>query len=84
MKGSLFGFSKDKTLVYYLPKKKRSAILLSSPHNDAIIDCDTAEERETRNYDCLANAGIDVNDKLCAIYLVAKRTKRWPIVLFFH
>jgi len=36
----IFGFSKDLTLVSYVPKKNKSVVLLSSLHHDSAICSD--------------------------------------------
>ena len=46
---SLFGFTKDLTLVSYVPKKNRSVVLLSSLHHDAVV-CDGTEKPEIVEY----------------------------------
>lgn len=28
--------------------------------------------------------GVDTNDQMCAKYNVGRRTKRWPMVIFYH
>lgn len=86
IKSSLFGFTKTCTMVSYVPKKGKSVVLLSTLHNDAAIDVETREERkpEILTLYNLTKGGVDVNDKLCATYNVGRRTKRWPMVIFFH
>lgn len=29
-------------------------------------------------------SGVDVVDKLCASYNVARATRKWPMVIFYH
>jgi hypothetical protein len=38
---SIFGFTKDLTLVSYVPKKNKSVVLLSSLHHDSAIRSDS-------------------------------------------
>ncbi|XP_035217658.1 uncharacterized protein LOC118190980 [Stegodyphus dumicola] len=44
---SLFGFSKNCTLVSYVPKKGKNVLLVSSMHFDDTIDADTGDEKMT-------------------------------------
>ena len=46
---SLFGFTKDLTLVSYVPEKNRSVVLLSSLHHDDVV-CDDTEKPEVIEY----------------------------------
>ena len=40
---SIFGFTKDLTIVSYVPKKNKSVVLLSSLHRDSAICSDTGK-----------------------------------------
>lgn len=86
VKSSLFGFVTDKTLVSYVPKKRKSVTLLSTLHNNGKIDSETGQDAkpEILTFYESTKGAVEVNGKLCAIYSVARRTKRWPLAVFFH
>lgn len=55
-------------------------------HHDAAIDPSTGDEKKpviitTYNE---TKYGVDILDKMCRQYDVARNTKRWPLVIFFH
>lgn len=81
---SKFGFCKDLTLVSYVPKKSKAVILLSTMHHDKAICEEDEKKPEIIKFYNMTKGGVDTNDKLCATYNVARRTKRWPMVIFFH
>ena len=83
---SLFGFHNQMTIVSYVPKPKKAVVLLSTMHNDNAIDATTAraQKPEIITYYNSTKGGVDCNDQLCSNYNVGRRTKRWPLALFFH
>ena len=58
---------------------------MSSLHHDASIDANSKEAQKPKilRYYNSTKGGVDVNDQLCAMYNVARRTKRWPMVMFY-
>jgi len=46
---SIFGFTKDLTIVSYVPKKNNSVVLLSSIHHDSAI-CSHQESLKSLNF----------------------------------
>lgn len=81
LNSSLFGFTKDETLVAHVPKKNRSVLLLSSMHHsDTIIN----GKPEIIAFYNATKGGVDALDKKCACYKVGRRTRRWPQVIFFR
>ena len=83
---SLFGFSKNMTMVSYVPKKNKAVVLLSTMHNDAAIDECSGDQRkpEIITFYNLTKGGLDGLDQMCATYNVGRRTRRWPLAIFFH
>lgn len=80
---SIFGFQKDVTIVSYAPKKNKAVILLSTMHCDAAIDPVTNKPDIIMDYNS-CKGGVDTVDKMCGTYSVLRRTRRWPLVLFFQ
>lgn len=83
---TIFGFTKEITMVSYVPKKSKAVILISTLHNDNKIDPTThvQQKPEVLTFYNLTKGGVDSNDKLCATDDVGRRTRRWPVVIFFH
>ncbi|XP_069701433.1 piggyBac transposable element-derived protein 4-like [Periplaneta americana] len=82
---SIFGFTENETLVSYVPKKGKTIVLLSSLHVSENQVSDSVERKpEIVLYYNDTKSGVDVVDKLCAKCSVARSTRRWPTVIFYH
>ena len=85
---SVFAHNRDGTIVSYVPEKKtnkKNVILISSMHNDAVIDETTGEKKkpEIISYYNKHKIGVDMVDKMCSSYNVQRGTRRWPMVVFY-
>ena len=80
---SMFGFQKHATLVSFTPKKNKSVVLLSTMHRDAAVDAETKIPQIIPFYNS-TKGGVDIVDHLCGSYSVSRRTRRWPLCVFFH
>ena len=80
---SMFGFQEHATLVYFTPKKNKSVVLLSTMHRDAAVDAKTKKPEIIQFYNS-TKGGVDTVDQLCGNYSVSRRTRRWPLCVFFH
>ncbi|KAJ8962226.1 hypothetical protein NQ318_018198 [Aromia moschata] len=79
---SMFAFGCGGTLVSYIPKKNKNVLLFSTMHKGDDINGVTGKpEIIHRNNE--TKGGVDVVDKLCAQYNVARGTRRWPMVIFY-
>lgn len=69
-----------------VPKKGKTVCLLSTMHNNNGIDPDSDEARkpEIVSFYNMTKAGIDTVDQMCGSYAVNRKTRRWPLVVFFH
>jgi hypothetical protein len=72
---SIFGFTKDLTLVSYVPKKNKSVVLLSSLHHDSAICSDSGKPEIIAFYNKTKGA-VDMLDKMYARYTVQRATHR--------
>ncbi|GBP30941.1 PiggyBac transposable element-derived protein 4 [Eumeta japonica] len=83
---SLFGIRSKMTMVSYVPKPNKAVVLLSSMHHAAHIDpySNDQQKPEIIMYYNSTKGGVDTNDHLCGTYSVGRRTKRWPLAIFFH
>lgn len=82
IKTSIFGFTKETALVSYVPKKGKNVLLISSMHSDDAVDSESGKPQMILDYNA-TKSGVDVVDKLCATYNVARNVRRWPMVIFF-
>jgi hypothetical protein len=79
---SIFGFTKDLTLVSYVPKKNKSVVLLSSLHHDSAICSDSGKPEIIEFYNKMKGA-VDMLDQVCARYTVERATGRWTLAVFY-
>ena len=80
---SMFGFQKHATLVSFTAKKNKSVVLLATMHRDAAVDAETEKPGIIYFYNS-TKGGIDTVDQLYGNYSVSRRTRRWPLYIFFH
>lgn len=83
VRSSMFGFQNDMSIVSYVPKKSRAVILLSTMHSDSSVDDTTKKPEIILDYNSY-KGGVDTVDKMCSTYSVARRTRRWPLAIFFQ
>lgn len=82
---SVFAYDDTKTLVSYAPKKDKTVLLLSSHavlHRNNKIDPDTGKPEIVVFYN-QTKSGVDTYDQLCHAYSTARRTRHWPMRMFF-
>lgn len=79
---ALFGFTKDLTLVSFVPKEKKAVLLVSSMHHNKSFDTETQKPTIITDYN-MSKGGVDSLDKMCANYSTARKTHRWPMRLFY-
>lgn len=78
---TLFGFTSDKTLASYVPKKNQSVVMISTMHHDKSVDQESGKPEVIQFYNS-TKGGVDSLDQKCANYSVSRRTQRWPFVIF--
>lgn len=83
---SLFGFTKELTIVSYVPKKRKTVLDLSSFHHDSTIDTDTDYKKkpEIITFYNSTKGGVDTVDEMCGRYDTGSSCKRWPLAIFFY
>lgn len=79
IKTSIYGFTKETALVSYVPKKGKNVLLISSMHSDDAVGSESGKPQMILDYNA-TKSGVDVVDKLCATYNVARSVRRWPMV----
>lgn len=80
---SLYGFTRDFTLLSYVPKQRRAVILLSSMHHSAFTDVVNKKPEMVSFYNS-TKSGIDTLDQKCSVYSANRKTRRWPLAVFYH
>lgn len=80
---SLYGFTKEYTLLSYAPKKNKAVILISSCHHAQSIDEKTKKPTMITDYNH-TKGGVDEIDKKCSIYSCTRKTRRWPMAIFYR
>jgi hypothetical protein len=81
-KSCMYGYTKDMTLLSYVPKKSKAVILVSSMHHGPAIDEASGKPEIIAEYN-RTKGGVDTIDMMCANYSSSRRTQRWPMVIFF-
>ncbi|KAL7633073.1 UNVERIFIED_CONTAM: hypothetical protein RMT77_016649 [Armadillidium vulgare] len=82
---SAFLYTKEMTLVSYVPTssktKKKVVLFLSSMHSQPTLG--QSGKPEIIEYYNRTKGGVDSFDQMCAIYSCGRKTKRWPLCVFF-
>lgn len=80
---SLYGFTKDYTLLSHVAKKNKAVILVSSSHHTESTDDKTKKPTMIADYNN-SKGGVDEIDKKCSIYSSSRKTRRWPMAIFYR
>jgi len=80
---SLFAFSDNITLTSYVPKKGKAVCLISSMHTDSNIIENEKRKPEIILYYNKNKSGVDTFDQMVSNYSVRRKTKRWPLSVFY-
>lgn len=80
---SLYGFREEVTLISYVGKKGKATLLLSSMHFAKSTDPETQKPEIVSFYN-RNKGGVDTLDEKCAKSSSSRRTRRWPLVIFFR
>ena len=75
-------YDKETTMVSYIPKQNKSVILISTMHKDDSIDEETGKPEIITFYN-QTKGGVDTLDQLCHNYTTARKTRRWPLRVFY-
>lgn len=78
----LHAFDGPKTLVSYIPRKNKSVVLLSTMHKNSSVDKDSNIPEVVTFYNA-TKGGVDTLDQLCHTYTTARKSRRWPLRVFF-
>ncbi|XP_025835824.1 piggyBac transposable element-derived protein 4 isoform X1 [Agrilus planipennis] len=81
-KSTLYGFTKDTTLLSHVPKKGKAVILASSMHHNEGTNTDSGKPKIIQFYNS-TKGGVDEIDKKCSVYTCSRRSRRWPRTIFY-
>lgn len=79
-----FLFTKDMTFVSYVPntaKAKKTVLLMSTMHTQQTL-CQSGKPEIIEFYN-KTKGGVDTFDQMCAQYTCSRKTKRWPLCVFY-
>ncbi|KAJ8957755.1 hypothetical protein NQ314_006512, partial [Rhamnusium bicolor] len=82
VKSALSGHNQDMTICSYAPRKNRAVLLLSTMHQDQELSGENNIPDMIIDYNN-TKAGVDALDQLYVNYSVSRRTRRWPMVIFY-
>lgn len=82
VESALFGHNEEKTICSYVPRKGRAVILLSSMHHDQKLSTQKNKPEMIIDYN-VTKGGVDALDQMCANYSISRRTRRWPMAVFY-
>ena len=73
-------------LVSYSPKRNKTVVFMSTMHNQVEID-KNLDSRAKKPYTVLdyrsTEGAVDTFDQMIGAYSCARKTKRWPMRLFY-
>lgn len=76
-------FNGQNTLVSFVPKKNRAVVLISNMHHSAHINEESGKPEIIMFYN-ETKCGVDLMDMRCAVYSSGRRTRRWPLAVFYR
>lgn len=79
---AVYGFREESTIVSHVGKQNKATILISTMHDTASKVPETQRPEIIANYDA-NTSGVDCLDEKCAKSTSSRRTRRWPLVIFF-
>lgn len=81
---SSFYFTKDTTIVNYVPKKNKNVLLMSTMHHDQTIsNRPDKKPKIILDYNACKGA-VDTLDQLLNTYTCKRKTNRWPMIVFYN
>ncbi|GFO14989.1 PiggyBac transposable element-derived protein 4 [Plakobranchus ocellatus] len=80
---SKFLFRHETTLVSFQSKRPKNVILLSTTHQKPEICPETTKPDIMLDYN-KTKGGVDAMDQMAYAFTTKRKTKRWPLVVFFN
>lgn len=79
---TLYGFTKNMTIVSHTPKKNKAVIILSTMHHSKATNEATGKTEINAFYN-ETKGGVEAMDEKCAKYTCSRRTRRWPMAIVY-
>lgn len=79
---SIYGFTNQYTIVSYVQNKGKAVVLISSMHHTESADVESGKPEIITFYN-QTKGGVDGLDQKCTTYSTNRRTRRWPMTIFF-
>lgn len=79
---SLFLFDRELTMVSYAPKRNKTVLLLSNMHQGFSFQKDSKLPEIIHFYNS-TKGGVDLLDQMSAQYSCSRKTRRWPLCIFY-
>lgn len=80
---TVYGFTRDITLLSYTTKRNKAVILASSQHHHRHNDPVSGKPQIIADYNS-TKGGVDALDEKCAKFSSSRRTQRWPMAIFYQ
>lgn len=78
-----YGFKENLTMISHVSHKGKATILISSMHNRIFKDPESNKPEIVEFYNN-TKGGVDCLDEKCAKSSTSRRTRRWPMAIFFR
>lgn len=81
---SEFAFQEGAALVAYKSNDKKHVVALSTMHNDTHVGDDRKKKPEIIRFYNKTKGGVDTFDYMCHSFSCKRKTRRWPMVVFYN
>ncbi|XP_028828087.1 piggyBac transposable element-derived protein 4-like [Denticeps clupeoides] len=81
---SVFAFAATHTVVSYIPKRGKNMLVLSTKHRESVISSGTKKEPQIILDYNRCKRGVETMDQIIAAHSCRRKTKRWPLAIFFN
>lgn len=81
-KSFMYAYQDRLTLVSYVPKQSKVVLLISTMHHGPQTDERTGKPEIIAEYN-RTKAGVDTLDQMCSNYNTQRRSRRWPMTIFY-
>lgn len=76
-------FDKQKTLLSYVPKRNKNVLVLSTMHSGSSLKSEKSEKPDMIEFYNATKGGVDTFDQMCGNMSTSRKTKRWPLCIFY-
>ena len=82
---TLYGYQKEAMIVSYCPKKRKVVTFLSTMHSDKGTESPAPDKKPlVITYYNAWKGGVDVMDQMVRWFTSKRKTRRWPMVIFYN